>query len=128
MSSIYDLELDTDVIHENGSTYESLLDQNQIDLFSDERFEQKEHEKLQIKESEKNIVQGLFLGNTETEAGDFTYNELLFLQPMVIEKKQSYETGGKESGMIVWIGSAVLLLIFILIMTRYCGHRRQKEE
>lgn len=128
MSNMYDLELDTDVIHESGSTYQSLLDQNQIDLFSDERFDQKENEKLQLKEKENNIVKGLFLGKTGTVTDDFTYNELLFLQPMVIEKKQNYGTEEKESFALVMVGSGVLLVIFLLVMTRYYKQRKQREE
>ena len=119
MSNMFDLELDTDVIHESGSTYQSLLDQNQIDLFSDERFDQKDNEKLQLKENENNIVKGLFLDKTGTVTDDFTYNELLFLQPMVIEKKQNYGTEEKESFALVMVGSGVLLVIFLLVMTRY---------
>lgn len=128
MSNMYDLELDTDVIHESGSTYRSLLEQNQIDLFSDERFDQKENEKLQLKENENNIVKGLFLDKTGTVTDDFTYNELLFLQPMVIEKKQNYGTEEKESFALVMVGSSVLLVIFLLVMTRYYKQRKQREE
>lgn len=128
MSSIYDLKLNTDIIHENGSTYESLLDQNKIDLFSDERFQQKKNETLQSDKKEKDIVQGLFLGYNGTEGDGFLYNELLFSQPMVIEKKQDFQTDDTQSGVIVWVGSTVLLVVFILVMARYLKQMRQREE
>lgn len=124
MSELYDLDLNPDVIHDNSSTYVSLLDQNKVDLFSDERLQEKEKEELLKKKENITIIQSLFQKESETVPVDLTYKELLFAKPMVIEKKQSYQTEEDKSGYILWGGCAILMVLFVLAMRRYFKKRK----
>lgn len=128
MSDLYDLQLDTDVVHDNGTTYASLLDQNKIDLFSDEHIKERENFENLLKRNEKEVLQCLFRGKAETTDTDYLYKEILFQKPMVIDRKQSFQTNENKDNQVLLFGTIILVLVFSLVMIRYMRHRKKMEE
>jgi len=132
LSSIYDLKLNTDIIHEQGETYRSLLDENQIDLFSDSQIQkQKLLKKMQEQEEQK--IEGMLFHRQISEQfneqirAEHLQNQL-FLQPIVIEKKQILKNNEQENEKTMITGTVLILLVFLLIMLRYFRKRKNMEE
>lgn len=128
MSSIYDLKLNTDIIHEQGETYRSLLDENRIDLFSDSQIERQEILKKLKEQKDQETVRLLFHGQNNEQINPEYLQDMLFQQPIVIEKKQILKNNEQGNEKIMITGTVLLILIFTLIMVRYFRKRRNMEE
>lgn len=128
MSSIYDLKLNTDIIHEQGETYRSLLDENRIDLFSDSQIERQEILKKLKEQKDQETVCLLFHGQNNEQINPEYLQDMLFQQPIVIEKKQILKNNEQGNEKIMITGTVLLILIFTLIMVRYFRKRKNMEE
>lgn len=128
MSSIYDLDLDTDVIHEDSTSYQSLLDKNHIDLFSDEHMKEEQKYENRLKKKDNEVLNCLFVKQSNARNTDDKYNEILFQQPMVIDKQKSYQNNAGRSKEIVAVGTIAISVIFIMVMVRYLKKSKKVME
>lgn len=128
MSSMYDLDLNTNILHEDSTTYQSLLEKNRIDIFTKEHIKERKQYEMNLKKKEDNILNALFVKQTVNNNMNDIYATKLFQKPMVIDKQKSYQNNIDHSTQIVVIGTIVLTICFLIVMIRYFKRSNKKME
>ena len=83
-----DLNLNTDIVHNRGTTYTSLSELYGVQLFTDLRLEEQQGYETKLNLKEKNVHNNIFVNKLVTKDADQETKGTLFQEPLVIAKKQ----------------------------------------
>ncbi len=121
-----DLEFDTSGLEGRDESYSSLTDTNDISVFTDE-FEEDVSEVIQ-KENEKaeRLYNQLFLYEMKEKKTDTVIVQGLFQTETQQAVREEAISESKNGAGLMLLG--ILILIFMWIMTKYIGMRKQKRE
>lgn len=121
-----DLEFDTSDLEGRDESYSSLTDTNDISVFTDE-FEEDVSEVIQ-KENEKaeRLYHQLFLYEMKEKKTDTVIVQGLFQTETQQAVREEAISESKNGAGLMLLG--ILILIFMWIMAKYIGMRKQKRE
>lgn len=122
-----DLNLNTDVIHNRTTTYTSLSELYGVQLFTNQRFAEKQNYENSINLKEKNVLESIFVDKSATKDMDSEITKGLFQKPLVIAKQQGYteKTGAFNGGFAA--GAMLLTIIFVVVLARYLKQGNKKK-
>lgn len=120
-----DLNLNTDIIHNRTTTYRSLSDLYGVDLFTDQKTEERERYEAKLRDETERIRHSVFIDKDKVSDADYDLAGQLFREPLTIAKKQDYTENVWNSEPIGIIGSIVICGIFLFLWIRYWKKMRQ---
>lgn len=122
------IRLDPSVLHEQGETYSSLTDTNQIPLFTN-TFEELQKKKQEADaETLEAVRTALF--QSEKDYGLTEYERIqnaLFMNTETQLKKEAIEEQGGQAGTAV-ASAAILLIIFFMFAFSWMEKRRKRRR
>lgn len=120
-----DLNLNTDIIHNRSATYSALSDLYGVDLFTDQKAQERQQYEARLNNETERIRRSVFINSGEVSDADYDLTEQLFREPLTIAKKQGYTEHAWSFGLVGTIGSAVICAIFLIVWLRYWNKTRQ---
>ena len=125
-----DLNLNTDIIHNRTTTYASLSELYGVQLFTNQRLEEKQSYEESLNLKEKNVAESIFVDKSATKDVDREVIQKVFQEPLVIAKQQEYTgTAAASRGMFA-VGAIFISIIFIMLLIKYLkpGKKRKTTE
>lgn len=123
-----DLELNTDIVHNRTTTYTSLSELYGVQLFTNQRLEEKRSYEADINLKERNVEESIFVNKSATKDIDRQVTRELFQEPLVIAKQQDY-TGTTTASRGIFVAGAVLIsIIFAMVFTNYLKPGKKKKK
>lgn len=123
-----DLKLNTDIIHNRTTTYDSLSDLYGVDLFTDEKIEERQQYEQHVTQENEALRHGIFVGSSNIEDRDAELTEWLFQEPITIAKKQNYEEDTLMNRGILGLGTLLICSIYIVIWIQYRKKHKRRED
>ncbi|MDE7434822.1 MAG: hypothetical protein K2N01_03215 [Lachnospiraceae bacterium] len=120
-----DLNLNTDIIHNRTTTYRSLSDLYGVDLFTDQKMEEKQRYEANLRDETERVRRSVFIDKEKVSDADYDLTGQLFREPLTIAKKQDYTENVWNAESIGIIGSIVICGVFLFLWIRYWKKMRQ---
>lgn len=122
-----DLNLNTDIIHNRTTTYTSLSELYGVQLFTNQRLEEKQSYEESLNLKEKNVAESIFVDKSATKDVDREVTEKMFQEPLVIAKQQEYTGAATASRGMFAAGAILISVIFIFFLIRYLKPGKKKK-
>lgn len=122
-----DLNLNTDIIHNRTTTYTSLSELYGVQLFTNQRLEEKQSYEESLNLKEKNVAESIFVDKSATKDVDREVTEKMFQEPLVIAKQQEYTGAAAASRGMFAAGAILISVIFIFFLIRYLKPGKKKK-
>lgn len=122
-----DLNLNTDIIHNRTTTYTSLAELYGVQLFTNQRLEEKQNYEESLNLKKKNVAESIFIDKSATKDVDREVTEKMFQKPLVIAKQQEYTGAATASRGMFAVGAIFISAIFIILLIKYLRPAKKKK-